>query len=191
MEMDDVERIGAARDAIHHDQMVGKRILAFGIEPQRPVARRPQHRRGPRIAAGEQRHLVALTHQLFGQIGNDPLGAAIKLRRAALVQGRNLRDPHCGTSSIISFRFTSAAKRISHYSRLAVRFDGGRRSKPMAGFGSSEALFARLGVSPGLPPSRRLLSWANSEGGGLTPDCACSGLRQQLVVLSRSFAGRA
>jgi len=42
MEMDDVESIHAARDMVHHDQMVGKSILAVAIEAQRLLARRPQ-----------------------------------------------------------------------------------------------------------------------------------------------------
>jgi len=38
------------------------------------------------VAAREERHLMSLPHQLLGQVGNNPLGAAIELRWNALDQ---------------------------------------------------------------------------------------------------------
>ena len=50
--------------------------------------------RGPRVAAGEQRDLVALANQLLGQVRDDALGAAVARRRHALDERRHLRDAH-------------------------------------------------------------------------------------------------
>ncbi len=44
-------------------------------------------RRGHRVAAREQRHVMALRDQLLGEIGDDALGAAIELRRHASISG--------------------------------------------------------------------------------------------------------
>src|ERR1700751_1734505 len=104
MEMDDVESIHAARDMVHHNQMVGKSILAVAIEPQRLLACRPQRCCSAGVAAGEQRDLVPLMHELFCEIRHDPLSASVKLRRAAIVQGRNLRNSHCKKASQITIR---------------------------------------------------------------------------------------
>ena len=41
----------------------------------------------PRVAAREQRHVVAELDQLLGQKCDDPLGAAVQLGRHAFVQG--------------------------------------------------------------------------------------------------------
>jgi hypothetical protein len=68
VEVDDVERIRAARHAIERYKMIGKWILALGTETQRPVAGRPQDRISLRIAAGEQSDFVPLTNKLFGEM---------------------------------------------------------------------------------------------------------------------------
>ena len=46
------------------------------------------------VAACEERDLMAELDQLVNEPGDDPLGAAIKLRRNAFGQGSKLRDPH-------------------------------------------------------------------------------------------------
>src|SRR5580700_7956575 len=86
MKVDDVECFGAPHDAVQHHQMMRKRILALRIEAQCAITRGPQYRPGLRVAAGKQSDLMTLPYQLFGQIRDDPLGAAVKLRRTALVQ---------------------------------------------------------------------------------------------------------
>ena len=58
---------------------------AFGsrtdaIEPQRARPERLELRRGARIAAGEQRDVVAERDQFLGQPMNHAFGAAIQLR---------------------------------------------------------------------------------------------------------------
>jgi hypothetical protein len=47
------------------------------VESQGMPAARYELRRSDRVAAGEERDLVSLRHQLFSQIGNDPLSAAV------------------------------------------------------------------------------------------------------------------
>ena len=86
MKMDDVEFFSAPRDTVQHHQVIWKRIFASRIETQRAIARGSQRRLGLRVAAGEQSDLMTLAYQLFGQIRDDPLGAAVKPRRTALVQ---------------------------------------------------------------------------------------------------------
>ena len=65
-----------------------------GIEPDRLIAHRHQLGLGLRVGAGEQGHLVAQVDQRVGQVGDDPLGAAIESRRHGFVQRRDLGDPH-------------------------------------------------------------------------------------------------
>ena len=86
MKMDDVECFGAPRDAVQQHQVMRKRIFASGIETQGAIAGGSQCRLGLRVAAGKQSDLMTLAYQLFGQIRDNPLGAAVKLRRTALVQ---------------------------------------------------------------------------------------------------------
>ena len=64
------------------------------VLPQGPGAgRRPAAPFVSRVAAGEQRDLVAQPHQLLGQVGDDPLRAAVQLGRDALVTaGRPVRS---------------------------------------------------------------------------------------------------
>src|ERR1700740_3179654 len=94
VEMNDVECLGATRHLVQHHQMVGQRILAIVIEPQRLAAGTAQHPFCPGITAREQCDVMPFTNHLFSQIRNDPLRAAIKLWRAALVQWSYLRNPH-------------------------------------------------------------------------------------------------
>src|SRR3954467_9511166 len=92
MEMDDVEGISEPCDALHHDKMRHQRIGASQSERTGPCRFEPRARR--RIAAREQRHLMAKLDQLLGEIGNDPLGAAIQLRWAGFMEWRDLRYSH-------------------------------------------------------------------------------------------------
>ena len=94
MEMKDVELISPATDLIEHDDMIGDMVLDLGIQPKRLLRTAHKFRAGPRIAAGEERHLVALRHQLFRQIGNDPFRAAVETRRATFDERGNLGDLH-------------------------------------------------------------------------------------------------
>ncbi len=92
MEMQDVEIAGLLAHAVEHQHVVGDRIADAGVEPQRLGHAGDEVGGGDRIAAREQCDLMAEVHQLFSQVGDDPLGAAIKPWRDAFHQGRNLRD---------------------------------------------------------------------------------------------------
>ena len=94
MEMQDVESLGHAADVFHHHQLRRDRIGNRGIEAQRLRPHRPERGAGLRIAAREQRHLVAHRDQLFRQVGDDPLGAAVEARRHGFDEGSNLGDAH-------------------------------------------------------------------------------------------------
>ncbi len=80
----------------HHDMMdqADQVILAFLIPTQRTRAHSHQPRLRDRIPAGVQSDLMALAHEFFRQIGHDPFGAAIVLRRHALVERGNLGNLH-------------------------------------------------------------------------------------------------
>ena len=94
MKMQDVEIARALIDALqhHHVQRVG--IAHRAVEPQRPRPHRFELRRGLRIAAGEQRDLVAERDQFLGEPRHDPFGSTIKLRRHRLRQRGDLRNMH-------------------------------------------------------------------------------------------------
>ena len=68
MHVDDVELVGAPPDLGEHRQMRGDHGLKAGVEPERARSRRHQPRRGDRLAAGEQRHLMPSADQAFRQI---------------------------------------------------------------------------------------------------------------------------
>ena len=94
MEVQNVEIVGALAHAIEHQHVIGNRIADAGVEPQRLGHAGHEIGRRDRIAAREQRDLMAERHQFLGQVGDDPLGAAIKPWRNAFHQRRDLRDFH-------------------------------------------------------------------------------------------------
>src|SRR5271165_2047555 len=104
VKVDDVECVCGARNTIERYEMIRERILALRVEPQRAFARSLQSPQRLRIATGEQGHLMPLTNEFFRQIRNHPLGAPIELWRTALVQRRNLRNPHFPKPYHVSFR---------------------------------------------------------------------------------------
>ena len=83
MKLDDVEFFRAPRDTVQHHEVMRERILASRIETQCAIAGGSQCRLRLRVAAGEQSDLMTLAYQLFGQIRDNPLGPAVKLRRTA------------------------------------------------------------------------------------------------------------
>ena len=94
MEVQDVEVVGALAHAIEHQHVIGDRIADAGVEPERLGHAGHEIGRGDRIAAGKQRDVMAERHQFLGEIGDDPLGAAIKPWRNAFHQRRDLRNFH-------------------------------------------------------------------------------------------------
>ena len=70
------------------------RLHTLGVEAQGARAGRHQTRLGDGIPAGKQGHLVALTDQLLGEVGDHALGAAVIWGRHTFEEQGNLSDPH-------------------------------------------------------------------------------------------------
>ena len=115
--VNDVELFGVLVDRSQHEDVPGERILARRIEAGRTRARRAQPRRGDRVAAGKQRHVMTEPDQFLGQIRYDPLRSAIHHRRYAFVERSHLRNPHYTFSLHCSGRTTER--------RSLLRIDGG------------------------------------------------------------------
>jgi len=94
MEVQDVEVAGALTYSIEHQHVIGSRIDHARVQPQ--CLRYTGHKisRRNRIAACKQGDIMAERHQLLGQVGNDTFSAAIKPRRHAFKERRNLRNLH-------------------------------------------------------------------------------------------------
>src|SRR5271170_2244772 len=91
VKMKNVELVRALPNLINHQHEVWNGVAHGRIEAKRMSATGGQLSAGDRIAARKERHVVAEPDKFFGQVGNDPLGAAIKTRRNALNEGRDLR----------------------------------------------------------------------------------------------------
>ena len=100
---------------------------------------------GARIAAGEQRDIVAESHQLLGEPGNDALGAAVQFRWDGLGQRCNLRD--------------------THESRLLVNAVAGQRTNPGTVRGSARVNVA--GVDARNVVGGRQPSFCHSTSGNI------------------------
>jgi len=111
VEMDDVELVGALHHLLDEHDVVGNGIGDRGIEAQGRLAGADEFGRGDGIAARKERDVVFLTNQLFGQIGDDALGATIEPGRYAFEKGGNLRDPHREISSAPNGEQVGAARR--------------------------------------------------------------------------------
>ena len=94
MEVQYVEFVGALADAIEHQHVIGNGIANAGVEPQRLGHAGNEIGRRDRIAAREQRDVMAERHQLLSQVRDDALGAAIEPWGNAFDQRRDLRDFH-------------------------------------------------------------------------------------------------
>jgi hypothetical protein len=94
VKMQHVEFVGMAAHFIQHHDVIRQRVLHVRIESQCARSAGHQCRRSPRIRTCKQRHLVALSHEFLGQVRDDAFGAAIELRGHALIERRNLCDPH-------------------------------------------------------------------------------------------------
>jgi hypothetical protein len=90
----DVEPAGFAAHALHLRHVRGDGVAQGAVEPQRRGPHAFQVGGGLRIAAGEQGDVVPHVHQGLGQVGDDPLGAAIEARGHGLGQWGDLGDTH-------------------------------------------------------------------------------------------------
>ena len=94
VEMDDVELARATGDLFHHQQVVGEDITQPAGQTLGLGTYGDQLGLGFGIAAGKQRHLMALTDKLVCQKRHDPFGAAVEFRRNTFAKRRNLSDSH-------------------------------------------------------------------------------------------------
>jgi hypothetical protein len=92
--VDDVELGEPVRDGAELGDVREERIGALGVEAQSARHARHQAPRRARVAGGEERHRVAAAHQLLGEPRHHPFGAAVQMRRDALVKGCDLSDAH-------------------------------------------------------------------------------------------------
>ena len=92
--VNEVEASGLRRDRLELDDLVRDRIDDGFIGPQ--AAGRAGDELGARlrVATGKEGHVVALPHELLGQVMDDPLGPAVSRGRDALRERCNLRDSH-------------------------------------------------------------------------------------------------
>ncbi len=101
VEMQNIKFVGALAHAIEHQHIIGDGIRTLASSRS---ALGPQLTRLAaviRIAARKQCHVVAQCHQFLSQIGDNSFGAAIKPRRNAFDQRRDLRNSHCASLRII------------------------------------------------------------------------------------------
>src|SRR5208283_1194506 len=82
------------RHVLHHHVIGGDPVLARRIEADRHRPDWLELRASHSLAGSEQRHVVALRHQLFGQPRNDALGSTVQRRRNGLEQRRDLGNAH-------------------------------------------------------------------------------------------------
>src|SRR5207244_954850 len=105
------------------------------VQAQRLPGAGNEARLGHRVAAREQGDLVALPDQLLGEIGDDPLRAAVELGRHALIERCDLRDPQCRTHlprgldlwRILGARDAETWPRRSHGPKTFILYSAGPR----------------------------------------------------------------
>ena len=93
MEVDDIELTCLASHSVQHDQQAGGMIT----DPSQPEPLRNALNKFGRclgIPACEQRHVVPLTHEFFGEPGNHPFRTAIELWGYGFGQWRHLSNSH-------------------------------------------------------------------------------------------------
>ena len=97
VEVQDVEIVGFLKNPAHHYHVVGQGIGYIRVESQSPFTRRDKPCLGLAVSRSEQGHVMTHPNQLLGQVGNHTFRAAIKLRRAALIERRDLGNTHKNT----------------------------------------------------------------------------------------------
>ena len=107
MEVDDVELAATAKHLLQQEDVVRELIDATLVEAQGTRDDRDQACGGHGIAAGKERHVVALRDELFREVRDDALGTAVERGRDALVERRDLRDTKRTGGSGVGGRHTS------------------------------------------------------------------------------------
>ena len=103
MEVNDIEARHVGEHQLHQPNVVGQRIPAVRIAPEGVRASGDELRGGRRVSAREQRHLVPFRHQLLGEVGDDPLGAAVELWGNGFVERCDLCNAHGSASYSLWF----------------------------------------------------------------------------------------
>ena len=189
VKMNHVELTRPATDLFEHDHVVWKRVLYPRVGPQGRVTARDQFGGGKGVAAGEQCDIVALADQLFGEVVNDALRAAIEPRRHALDQRRDLSDLH-----VASFPFESTCDELKKNPTkepgiLLLTFPRARR------LGTARRPAQKAGLLR-LQPRRRhgdvLVTETRAGGRRLADFCHSPGASQRLLAAApRLPSGRA
>jgi hypothetical protein len=94
VKMKNVELLRALAHLINHQREMRNDIAHGRIEAQRARTTGSQLSASDRVRARKERHIVAKPDKFFGQVGNDPLSAAIETRRNALNERSDLCDFH-------------------------------------------------------------------------------------------------
>src|ERR1700685_482170 len=110
VKMENVEFVGALANLIDHQHEMRNSVEHRGIKPKRATATGNQVGAGNGVAACKKRHIVAQPDKLFGQVGHDPLGAAIQTRGNALDERSDLCDFHNDLCSRPNTNACNAAK---------------------------------------------------------------------------------
>jgi len=93
MEMDHVELPGSIPHLVQHHEVTGG-MIPDPRKPQRLGNAGNEFRGRPGIAASEQSHVMALTHELLGEPGDHPFRAPVEFRGNGLRQGGDLGNSH-------------------------------------------------------------------------------------------------
>ena len=92
--MKNVELLRALAHLINHQHEVRNDVAHGRIEAKRTSTTGSQLGAGDGVPASKERHIVAKPDKFFGQVGNDPLSAAIETGRNALNEWSDLGDLH-------------------------------------------------------------------------------------------------
>src|SRR5580704_1425110 len=94
VKMKDIKLLRALAYLIDHQREMRNDIAHGRIEAQRARTTGSQLSAGDRVCARKERHIVAKPDKFFGQVGNNPLSAAIETWRNALNERSDLCDFH-------------------------------------------------------------------------------------------------
>ena len=114
MPVDDVELVRHGADELGLEDLGRERIGDRVPEPQGLRPGGEEARARLRVPACNERHVVALPHELLGQPGNDALGPTVLVRRHALEKRRHFGNAH--RSPIVSWRHRGRAPRCGRVS---------------------------------------------------------------------------
>src|ERR1700729_2653165 len=110
VKMKNVELLRALAHLINHQREVRNDIAHGRIEAQRARTTGSQLSAGDRVRACKECHIVAKPDEFFGQVGNDPLSAAIETRRNALNERSDLCDFHNDLCSHREYKHVQCSK---------------------------------------------------------------------------------